>query len=169
MNNFKKNIFKTVIKEDILYSYSMYDGSNQPGENATCTAYNDIGGVTILYSMSNTLALDIIYYISYGGGPLELYNGNGLVHYFPNENKLVTINSLGSVTLISNCSALLPTTSYCYDGFWELNDPAHPGGGSVTYTDTYGETVVINNIWSGFPVNFNSSSTPDAIGAAPCL
>ncbi len=64
--------------------------------------------------------------------------------------------------------AVLPTTSYCYDGFWELDDPEHPTGGSVTYLDELGIENTINYIWLGYPVTFDASSIVSTTGVAPC-
>lgn len=72
----------------------------------------------------------------------------------------------GFLTSIKSC--VIPTTPYCYDGFWELDDPAHPGGGSVTFINEFGIEETINNIWLGYPANFNASSIISAIGCAPC-
>jgi hypothetical protein len=64
---------------------------------------------------------------------------------------------------------VLPTNPYCYDGFWELDDPAHPGGGSVTYLDELGIENTINYIWMGYPATFDASSIVSATGCAPCV
>lgn len=60
------------------------------------------------------------------------------------------------------------TTQYCYDGFWELNDPEHPNGGSVTYIDRNNVENTIDQIWLGYPVVFNAQSIVNTIGCAPC-
>lgn len=62
-----------------------------------------------------------------------------------------------------------PIISYCYDGYWELNDPAHPGGGSVTYINNLGILTIVNEIWLGYPANFEASSIISATGCAPCV
>jgi hypothetical protein len=73
----------------------------------------------------------------------------------------------GLLTAIASCT--IPTTAYCYDGYWELDDPVHPGGGSVTYINNLGVETTINQIWLGYPVNFEASSIVSIAGCAPCV
>jgi hypothetical protein len=59
--------------------------------------------------------------------------------------------------------------SYSYEGFYELNDPLHPTGGSLSYVDINGITQNLTFMWSGNCIQFNSQSPPtNIIGAAPC-
>ena len=92
----------------------------------------------------------------------ELLN-NVIVRVTGIDNTAWTLQRLCTVH-----TTTLVTTSYCYEGIYEINDPKHPGGGSVTYIDGDGDTVTINNIWAGFPVNFDASSIVSESGVSSC-
>ena len=55
-------------------------------------------------------------------------------------------------------------STFCYNGLWELDDPAHPGGGSVTYINSLGIEITIDNIWIGEPVSIDALSIINTIG-----
>ena len=60
----------------------------------------------------------------------------------------------------------LPTTQHCYAGIWEVDDPAHPNGGSITYIDGNGAQQTINMIWLDQTVTIYASSIVSKTGIA---
>ena len=61
-------------------------------------------------------------------------------------------------------------TNYSYEGIYELNDPAHPNGGSLDYVDVNGTTQSLTTMWAGTCVTFASQSAPtNKIGVATCV
>lgn len=61
----------------------------------------------------------------------------------------------------------IPVSTFCYDGIWELDDPAHPGGGSVTYINSSGIETTMNNIWLDNPVSIEALSIVSTVGVIP--
>ena len=99
-----------------------------------------------------------------------IYNGLGnylyLVWDYIDSFDIDLCYDLSSSEIACNCN--IPIYPYCYDGFWKIDDPSHPGGGSVTYINELGIETTINNIWSKYPVNFNASSIISSNGCSPC-
>lgn len=113
----------------VTYTYQFYDGSNQPGENATCTAYNP--GLITVYSTSSTLTTLAVLYTD--PAMTITYYGSGLVHFAPTENILITISAGGVITNVSSC--VVPTCSS-----YELNGGIN--GRTFTYTDCNGVSQI---------------------------
>jgi hypothetical protein len=72
-------------------------------------------------------------------------------------------------TVLIQVNPTVVMTSYSYEGFYELNDPAHPNGGSLNYVDINGNTQSLTFMWVGNCQTFSSQSGPtNVIGAGPC-
>ena len=93
------------------YPHGVYDGSNNPGENATCSAYSGYPGT--LYSPSASFVAGITLYID--AAMTNLYNGSGLIHFHINtyQSFLIPISSLGvtgnSITICGAADTTPPT------------------------------------------------------------
>lgn len=72
----------------------------------------------------------------------------------------------------ANCMAdsPYPTTDACYTGFYEVDDPHHPEGGSVAYTNALGQNVSETRIWSGDEVwiSYKTGTNVAVLGCSPC-
>jgi hypothetical protein len=101
--------------------------------------------ITYTHNGSNTTTDSFVYAVDSGSG------------FNDTANVVVTV-------------AAVPTTSYSYEGIYELNDPAHPNGGSLTYVDSNGVTQNITTMWSGTCVTFESQSAPtNLVDVATCV
>jgi hypothetical protein len=71
---------------------------------------------------------------------------------------------------LNACPLPQPTmTDYYFEGVYELNDPAHPNGGSLNYVDSNGVTQSRTAMWAGNCQLISSQSEPtNKIGVAPC-
>lgn len=147
------------------YPHQVYDGSNQPGENATCTAYNTAGGLITLYSPDQVLVVgSYVYMLS---DSYIIYYGGNYNHYSPSLDKLIRINNSSQITEITTCAPAYYTfTASSTDN---LNDAtacgyspnitlyakvANPVVGTILYTNTacttaYSATVSRWRKWTG--------------------
>ena len=60
---------------------------------------------------------------------------------------------------------------FCFEGVWEEGDPLHLDGGSVTYIDEFGATIVVDSIFLGDRVVISALDIVDYTGAvvSECL
>jgi hypothetical protein len=101
--------------------------------------------ITYTHNGSNTLTDQFVYAVNTGGG------------YNHSANVTITV-------------AAPVMTNYSYEGIYELNDPAHPNGGSLDYVDVNGTTQSLTMMWAGTCVTFASQSAPtNKIGVATCV
>jgi hypothetical protein len=79
------------------------------------------------------------------------------------------IEIVPTTTTTTSTTTTVPTTSFCYEGIWETDDPEHPQGGYVTYVDAEGVEQTIQPIWLGDSYNFDARYIVIVIGAIPCI
>ena len=70
----------------------------------------------------------------------------------------------------ANCDPVVVTTQKCYKGFWETNDPEHPGGGNIVYVDANGDTITVNNVWleDNITINYNTLISTFGVSEVSC-
>ena len=78
------------------------------------------------------------------------------------------IEIVSTTTTTTSTTTQVPTTTFCYEGIWEVDDPEHPEGGYVTYVDALGDEVTIQPLWLGDSQTFNAQYIIIVIGAIPC-
>lgn len=61
------------------------------------------------------------------------------------------------------------TSSFYYEGFWQLNDPVHPNGGTVTYIDPNGFSQESTYLWVGECRQIIARSITSVVGASTCV
>lgn len=135
------------------------------GKYESSFVYNNPSGFEYLYlvwDLTNAYSIDLCY------DATDMVAACELCGDAPSYSIDLCYDVTDSELACTGC-AVLPTTTYCYDGFWELDDPAHPTGGSVTYLDELGIENTINYIWLGYPVTFDASSIISTTGCAPCV
>ena len=76
----------------------------------------------------------------------------------------ITVTGQYQLDLSSSCGSAVST--YCIDGYWEVDDPQHPAGGSITYIDTSGDPVTLTGIWLGDMITFDGTSIVTKTGVA---
>ena len=74
----------------------------------------------------------------------------------------------GDCWLVENgpCGDNPPVVQYCYEGFWEVDDPQHPNGGTIVYINEFGTQTTINHIWLGDTINIFSSDVISTTGVS---
>lgn len=91
------------------------------------------------------------------------------------EFKLTVIDNDGLqdtdfVSIQVTAEVVVVMTSYSYEGIYELNDPAHPNGGSLDYVDINGITQSLTFMWNGNCQTFDSQSAPtNTVAVATCI
>lgn len=78
---------------------------------------------------------------------------------------------LGGVLLDPQPCGGCELEEFCFEGVWEEGDPLHPDGGSVTYIDEFGATIVVDSIFLGDRVVISALDIVDYTGAvvSECL
>jgi hypothetical protein len=117
-----------------------------PPNNGTAVVELD-NSITYVHDGSSTLVDQILYQVDTGDG-----------NYYSAYVNIVVLPE-----------PLPEMTNYSYEGFYELNDPAHPNGGSLKYVDINGVQQTLAPMWSGTCTTFASQSPPtDITGTGPC-
>jgi hypothetical protein len=65
-------------------------------------------------------------------------------------------------------SELLNALEYCYEGIYEVDDEAHPSGGTIEYIDEWGDPQSLTLLWIGDPQTFYATEITLTVGVAPC-
>ena len=65
------------------------------------------------------------------------------------QGNFVSIEFIDIISYVGIYEISCNPQAICYEGVWEEGDPAHPEGGSVTYINADGDTIIQDLIWLG--------------------
>jgi Bacterial Ig domain len=111
----------------------------------------------------------------FGLGSVAISGGNKLV-FTPNGTDgtdtftyTITDNtSATSTATVTIVATLVTTSSFYYEGIWEMGDEAHSEGGSVTYVNEDGNTVTQIGFFSGTCTEIIAQSIVSTTGVITC-
>ncbi|MDR6763824.1 hypothetical protein J2Y38_004048, partial [Flavobacterium sp. 2755] len=98
-----------------------------------------------------------------------------IISYAGEFNPIFTSKNRDSINVAEKNVSFGPITyTKCFDGVFDENDETvganglRPKPGSITYINTNGQTVSLNNIWSGNPVTITYRSISSQLNLAAC-
>jgi hypothetical protein len=108
-------------------------------------------------------------YLDCEGNPQEVRIGG--VSGYDAQTFCAIVDSVqynGDCWLVENgiCGDNPPVVQYCYEGFWEVDDPLHPNGGTIVYINEFGVQTTIDHIWLGDTINIFSSDVISTTGVS---
>lgn len=144
--------------ETFTLSYSNSSGSAACADfpAITGTYYGGPGSMigvgTILYTTSALITPVANGYYSDGVNYYNTVGGDGTlqneVACTPPTTTTTTTTTTSTTTTTTTTAAPIPTFTYLVEGIWEVDDPAHPAGGNITYVDSTGATVTESGLWN---------------------
>lgn len=84
----------------------------------------------------------------------------------PVTGSTTTTTTSTSTSSTTTTTTTLVNSCYTIQGIWEVDDPAHPGGGYINWVDQYGVSQLISGLWNIDTFNIQASSIGSHAGVS---